>query len=59
MQSKHPSDLTAPHGPVRPSGVRHKLVALSLLLGLVLYLDRAAISVPAPAIRQVCVPETP
>lgn len=32
---------------VRPSGVRHTIVALTFLLGLVLYVDRAAISVLA------------
>ena len=41
----------ATDAPPRPSGVRHVVVALALLLGIVLYLDRAAISVLAPAIR--------
>lgn len=36
----------------RSSTVRHKVVALSFLLGLVLFLDRAALSVMAPSIRQ-------
>ncbi len=35
-----------------PTGVRHKVVALTFLLGVVLYVDRAAISVLAPAVRQ-------
>ena len=37
---------------VEPSRARHKVVALAFLLGLVLFLDRAALSVLAPAMRR-------
>jgi len=38
--------------PVEASAVRHKVVALTFCLGLVLFLDRAALSVLAPSIRR-------
>jgi MFS family permease len=39
-------------GVAKPTQVRHKLVGATFLLALILYLDRAALSVLAPAIRQ-------
>ncbi len=50
--------MSAPFAPTvrtldsAPSRARHKVVALAFLLALVLYLDRAALSVLAPAIRR-------
>ena len=42
--------VAAPPNPA--TGVRHKVVALTFCLGLVLFLDRAALSVLAPSIRR-------
>lgn len=36
---------------LRASRVRHRVVALSFLLGMILYLDRAALGIVAPALR--------
>jgi MFS family permease len=52
LQSDPCPSLRASPGEILPSRVRHKVVALAFLLGFVLYLDRAAISVLAPAIRR-------
>jgi len=49
MMPQEPSRLDRGIG---SSGTRHKVVGLTFVLGFVLYLDRAALSVLAPAIRR-------